>query len=203
MIDSQVLEYLQTASKTYKRASVTPAFRCDIFSPKWNAFVEAWAPKIYYFVENALGPYGVRPLEDIQAIDPGTHLSGANASFDLDIGRIRLSIPLEGNGNTTLEKLCHEMVHASLAKFPQEDPFYDEGYVDYSVWVLGHAPIWEPFDFIGAAQTNINIREQRALLDRTDYDRKRWAGGLFAAKAIGPFILATLKMKKAEGDYKW
>lgn len=203
MIDTQTLKYLEDASRLDKQASKSPRFQCDIFGPTWNNFVEHWAPKIYHFVEKALGPYGIQPKSEIEAIDPGTHLAGANASFDLHDGHIELSLSLEGDGNATLEKLCHELVHASLAKFPQEDCFYDEGYVDYSVWVLGHAPIWKPFDIIDAAQTNIDIRERRAMLNRTDYDRKRWAGGLFAAKAIGPFIIATLKMKKIEEDFRW
>jgi len=200
-IPQDVIDRLNAPS--YRRASTLPKFRCTIFDPRWNSFVESWAPRIYRFVEQALGPYGTTVDGVIEEIDCGSYMAGANASFDLDSGKIKLSLPLEGNSGRTLEKMCHEMVHASLAKFPQNDPFYDEGFVDFTVFILGHADIWHPYDMLGAAAENIETRKKRAMLDQSDYDRKRWAGGLFASVSRGPWIVETLKMRKAEGNYQW
>jgi hypothetical protein len=181
------------------------SFSCGIFAPEWNEFVELWAPKIHAFVSNALGPYDTNPRSDIRHLTDGFHIAGATASFDPSTGQIRLASSVEGNAGQTLEKLTHEMTHGSLAKFPEGDPFYEEGFVDYSVWVMAHAPCWEPYraDMIKAAGDNIRNRRERALKTGTDYDRKRWAGGLFAATAFGPYVVAMLRQKKQAGDYTW
>lgn len=111
----------------------------------------------------------------------------------------------EGRAGITLEKLTHEMVHASLDGFPEGDPFYEEGQVDYSVWLLAHAPVWGEHRtaMIEAAAYNIKQRRERAMRDTSDYDRKRWAGGVFAAQCHGPYLIGRLRDRKAEGTWKW
>jgi hypothetical protein len=104
-----------------------------------------------------------------------------------------------------LEKLCHELTHASLNDFPEGDPFYEESNADYSVWVMAHAPWWEPHRdaMVKAAAHNIAVRRDRAMRGLSDYDKKRWAGGVFCATAYGPWILSKLRMAKTEGNLQW
>ena len=77
--------------------------------------------------------------------------------------------------------------------------------MDYSVWVMSHAPIWGEHrdSMIEAAEFNIKTRRERAMLDLSDWDRKRWAGGLYASLSRGPFVISSLRHKKAEGNYTW
>ena len=181
------------------------AFTCQIFDSPWDDFVEEWAAKVYDFVGHALGSYGREPLPEILAMPDGQHSAGATASFDPATGQVRLSRSIADKPGQTLEKLTHEFTHGSLAKFPEGDPFYEEGFVDYSVWVLAHAPIWDPFrdSMIDAASFNIKIRREQAMLDLSDWDRKRWAGGLYAGLSRGPFIIASLRHRKMEGNFNW
>lgn len=193
---------LRTASEDTESQRM---FVCRFLSPEWNAFVEHWAPIIYDFLGHALGPYGREPLPEILQMPDGQHSAGATASFDPNTGQVRLCASVEGKPGQTLEKLTHEFTHGSLALFPEGDPFYEEGFVDYSVWVMAHAPIWGEHreDMIEAAAFNIKMRRERAMLDLADWDRKRWAGGLYAALSRGPFIIASLRHRKAEGNYSW
>lgn len=181
------------------------AFTCQIFGSEWDDFVELWMPRIYDFIGHALGPYGKEPKTTILKMPDGQHSAGATASFDPGSGQIRLAGSVEGKAGQTLEKLVHEMTHASLALFPEGDPFYEEGFVDYSVWVMAHAPLWKPHreEMIEAAAFNIATRRDRAMLDQSDWDRKRWAGGLFASLSRGPFIVANLRHRKMEGNLAW
>ncbi len=130
--------------------------------------------------------------------------TSATASFAAN-GQVRLSATVAGSPGTILEKLTHEFTHGSLNDFPEGDPFYEEGYVDYSVWVMAHAPVWGEHReaMIQAAEYNIAQRRERALRLGSDYDRKRWAGGVYAMHALGPFIIASLRMKKLEGNLTW
>ncbi len=180
-------------------------FLCRVFGSSWDQFVELWAPRIYDFLGHALGPFGQEPLPEILAISDGEHSAGATASFQPSNGQVRLSRSVENKPGQTLEKLTHEMTHASLALFPEGDAFYEEGFVDYSVWVMAHAPLWEPYreDMINAASFNIATRRERAMLDLSDWDRKRWAGGLYASLSRGPFIISSLRQRKAEGNLNW
>lgn len=180
-------------------------FVTQIFGPEWNGFVEHWAPIIYDFVGHALGPFGREPLPEILKMHDAMHSAGATASFDPSTGQIQLSTSVEGKPGQTLEKLTHEMTHGSLALFPEGDPFYEEGFVDYSVWVMAHAPIWGNLrdEMIKAASFNIKTRRERAMLDLSDWDRKRWAGGLYASLSRGPFIISSLRHRKIEGNYTW
>jgi hypothetical protein len=180
-------------------------FVCRIFAPEWNSFVEFWAPKIHGFVLQALGPYGVNPRGEILEITDGFHIAGANASFDLSDGQIRLATSVEGLAGVTLEKLTHEMIHGALARFPEGDPFYEEGAADYGTWVCAHAPYWGVYrkDMIQAAEDNIRNRRERALRSGNDYDRKRWAGGLFMMHAYGPYVMSVLRQRKIEGNLTW
>jgi hypothetical protein len=202
MFPTLVQRNLRTASE---KTGAAKAFTCQVFGPEWNAFVEKWAPVIYEFIQHALGPYGTEPLPTIIPMHDGDHSSGATASFDIDSGQITLCRSIEGLPGTTLEKLTHEMTHGSLAKFPEGDPFYEEGFVDYSVWIMAHAPVWEDLRdaMIEAASYNIAQRRERAMMDLSDYDRKRWAGGFYAMVSRGPWIISSLKMKKMQGDYSW
>jgi len=186
-------------------APVTLPFTCNVFSPEWNQFVELWAPRIHTFVRHALGSWGTEPLPTILKISDGFHAAGANASFNITTGQIKLAVTLEGKPGVLLEKITHEMVHGALSEFPEGDPFYEEGWVDYMVWVMAHAPCWEPYknDMIRAAADNLTIRRERAMKTGSDYDRKRWAGGVYAAAAFGPHIVAMLRMKKEEGNFTW
>jgi hypothetical protein len=105
----------------------------------------------------------------------------------------------------TLEKVTHELIHASLAAFPEGDPFYEEGFVDYSTWLMAHAPAWGIYSkaMVEAANFNIKCRRDRAIKTQTDYDAKRWAGGLYAATTFGPWVITRLRMKKLEGNFTW
>jgi hypothetical protein len=116
-----------------------------------------------------------------------------------------LATSVEGKPGQTLEKLCHEFIHGSLAGFPEGDPYYEEGAADYGTWIAAHAPTWDPYreQMIEAAAYNIEMRRERAFKDQTDYDRKRYSGGLFFMMARGPHFLSLLKMKKAEGSLTW
>lgn len=201
-IDPKVQAILKTASDS---VTVGKPFVCRIFAPDWNLFVEHWAPVIYDFVGHALGPYGTDPLPELLPMSDGEHSAGATASFNPTTGQVRLSSSVEGKPGQTLEKITHEFTHGSLSKFPEGDPFYEEGFVDYSVWVMAHAPIWEPYrdEMIEAAAFNIKMRRERAMLDLSDWDRKRWAGGLYASLSRGPFIVASLRHRKAENNFTW
>lgn len=200
---SEVTALLKTASDRAKKAQ--SRFVCRAFkSPEWNRFTEEWASKSYVFVANAFGGYQKEPRGEIIPMHDGAHSAGANASFDPSTGQITLSSIMEGEPGVTLEKITHELTHAALAAFP-EDTFYEEGYVDYSVWVMAHAPAWEPYrdQMIASAEFNIATRRDRALKAGSDWDRKRWAGGLHANLAYGPYIIPRLRQKKAEGDFTW
>jgi hypothetical protein len=180
-------------------------FTCEVFNSEWDGFVEEWAPKIYRYLFEALGPFGTEPNPTLLPLSDGMHMSGATASFRMDNGQIHLCPSVEGNSGQTLEKMTHEMVHGSLSQFPSEDPFYDEGMVDYATWLLVHAPVYGKYrqQAIDAAAYNIKMRRERAERNLSDYDRKRWAGGCFASMFLGPMLLHKIKMKKAEGDYTW
>lgn len=204
----EAMEMLEEASRPQmmsKTAAEPRKFSCRVFNSPWDQFVELWAPRIYYFVGNALGPYGQEPMPEILKLSDGEHTSGATASFDPQNGQVRLASSVEGKPGQTLEKLTHEFTHGSLAHFPEGDPFYEEGFVDYSVWVMAHAPFWEPYrdHMIEAASFNIAMRRERAMLDLSDWDRKRWAGGLFASLSRGPMLIASLKHRKIENTYIW
>jgi hypothetical protein len=208
MFPAEVRKLLEDASRPRSRtASPQRRFTSHVFEPgdPWNEFIELWAPRVFEFVESALGPYGRAPLPDILAMADGFHASGATASFSPDSGQVTLCQSVKGKPGQTLEKLTHEFTHGSLNDFPEGDPFYEEGFVDYSVWVMAHAPVWEPYrqDMIAAAAFNIKQRRERAMKDISDWDRKRWAGGLFASLSKGPFIIAQLRMRKMEGNYTW
>ena len=180
-------------------------FVCQFLSPEGNRFVEQWTPVIYDFVGHALGPYGKEPLPQILQMLDGEHSAGATASFQPGTGQVRLCDSVDGKPGQILEKLTHEFTHGSLALFPEGDCFYEEGFVDYSVWVMSHAPVWGQHrdSMIEAAEFNIKTRRERAMLDLSDWDRKRWAGGLYASLSRGPFVISSLRHKKAEGNYTW
>ena len=203
-LPQQVEQLLASASFKARRAS--GLFRCEAFSsPEWNAFTEEWAPRIYAFLVDALGPMGKEPLPTILPMRAGHHMAWATAAFEPSTGQVYLSDSIEGLPGQTLEKLTHEMVHASLSNFPEGDSFYEEGFVDYSVWVMAHAPIWGEHReaMIDAAAYNIAQRRERAMKQLSDWDVKRWAGGLYANLCHGPFIIARLRMRKAEGTFEW
>lgn len=203
---SEVVEHLSMASTAARmRKASDRHFVCQIFGEGWNAFVEHWTPIIYDFVGHALGPYGREPLPEIKRMHDAEHSAGATASFDPTTGQVQLCSSVEGKPGQTLEKLTHEFTHGSLALFPEGDPFYEEGFVDYSVWVMAHAPIWGEHrdNMINAASFNIKTRRERAMLDLSDWDRKRWAGGLYATLSRGPFIISSLRHRKMENNYTW
>jgi len=206
-IPPDVAILLKQASQFSSRtASQTPRFTTQICGNAWDQFISEQAGKCYNFVSHALGSYAQEPMPEILGIHDAAHTAGVNASFAPATGQIRLSASVcQDRPGTTLEKLTHELVHASLADFPEGDEFYEEGFVDYSVWVMAHAPIWGEHqqDMIKAAEFNIECRRDRALRDTSDYDRKRWAGGLFCSFAHGPWILARLRSRKVEGNLTW
>lgn len=203
---------LRTASTQAKKAWMTPtteAFSCNICGSPWDRFIEEWTNKSYNLVHQALGPYGKEPIRTILPLPDGQHCSGANASFQPATGQIRVSPSVvEGKPGITLEKITHELIHASLNDFPETpdgDPFFEEGYVDYSTWVIAHAPFWGEHRqaMIDAAAFNIKCRRDRAMRGLSAYDAKRWAGGVFAAQAYGPWIITKLAFKKREGNFTW
>ena len=206
MLPLEVQSLLDDASlATRTRTAAAKRFTCKVFGSDWDRFVENWMPRIYTFVGSALGPYGKEPLPEILPMSDGEHSAGATASFDPRNGQIRISTSVEGKDGQTLEKLTHETTHASLARFPEGDTFYEEGFVDYSVWILAHAPLWgeHQHSMINAASYNIKMRRERAMLDLSDWDRKRWAGGLYASISRGPFLIASLRNRKTEGNFTW
>jgi len=201
--------YLKEAGEraSSRTASLAPTFMSKVFGggSEWDRFIEGWAPKAYRFVQACLGPYGKEPLPLILPLGDAMHLSGANASFDLDTGQIEICRSCEGNPGRLLEKMTHEMTHGAVARFPQGDAFYDEGVVDTSVWLMSHAPFWGEHQeaMLREASYNIAVRRERAYQGLSDYDRKRWAGGVYATMVHGPMLLARLRMRKAEGDFTW
>ena len=208
MIPPEVHTQLRTASHRSRAASkrASKRFSSRICGDDWDGFIEQWAPVCYGFVREALGPYATDPLPTILPLNDAAHSAGANASFEILSGQVRLSPSVvRGKPGITLEKLTHEFTHGALAAFPEGDPFYEEGFVDYSVWVMAHAPVWGMYrqSMIDAAAFNIQCRRDRALRDLSDYDRKRWAGGLFCSTMHGPWIVAKLRMRKAEGNLQW
>lgn len=181
-------------------------FVSNICNSPWDRFIEQWAGRCYTFVAQALGPYHKEPLRVILPLEDGLHSSGANASFEPATGQIRLSPSIvEGHPGITLEKLTHELIHASLNDFPEGDEFWEEGVVDYSTWVMAHAPVWGQYRnaMIDAAAFNIACRRDRAMKSLSEYDAKRWAGGLYAATAFGPWIVTRLALRKREGNLSW
>lgn len=203
-IPEAVKGHLKAASSVAKTA--TRQFTCNICGNEWDRFIEKWASVCYAFVHEALGGYHTEPQSEILALSDPSHTSGANASFELFTGQVRLCPSIvEHKPGITLEKLTHEFTHGALAGFPEGDPFMEEGYVDYSVWVMAHAPVWNPWgrDMVEAAAFNIKCRRDRALRNLCDYDRKRWAGGLYASTTFGPWIIHYLKTKKLEGNLTW
>lgn len=204
---AEVEQLLADASRpsTGKTAGTIPQFTCRVFNSPWDQFVELWAPRIFVFVGNALGPYGKVPLPEILKMPDAQHSAGATASFDPNNGQVRLASSVEGKAGQTLEKLCHEFTHGSLANFPEGDCFYEESFVDYSVWIMSHAPVWEPYrnEMIEAAEFNIKMRRERAMHGGSDWDVKRWAGGVFANFAYGPHLVGRLRGKKLEGNFTW
>jgi hypothetical protein len=199
---SDIQQMLRQASE----GQILQKFTCKAFeNPEWNEFVELWAPRIYTFIYHALGPYGKNPQSEILPLTEGFHSASVNASFDIESGQICLSTALQDKPGALLEKLTHETTHASLARFPEGDPFYEEGWVDYAVWVMAHAPCWEPYRtvMIESAANNIRDRRERALRTGNDYDRKRWAGGFYASIAFGPYIITMLRRRKEEKNYTW
>jgi hypothetical protein len=193
------------AKVSWSNRTASIGFRCSAFGSDWDDFVAEWAGKAYTLVGHALGPFGEEPGRDIKLLEDGAYLAGANASYQPGNGQIRLCRAVEGNPGMTLEKLCHEITHANLARFPEGDPFYEESVVDYSVWIMAHAPIWGKYRqaMLASARSNILTRRERAFRLHTDYDCKRWAGGVFAAMAYGPFILTRLRAKKMTDDLTW
>lgn len=206
---SDVQRQLDQASARLRHtrtAQLGMLFESDICGDPWDRFIEEAAAKCYVFIQECLGEFHQQPQPTILAINAPTHSSGANASFQPDNGQIRLCVDyVRGKTGTTLEKVCHELTHANLNNFPEGDSFYEEGYVDYSVWVMAHAPYWGEHRqaMIEAAAHNIAVRRDRALRDLSDYDRKRWAGGLFCSAMHGPWILSKLRMRKIEGNLTW
>lgn len=210
MITQDVQRRLDEASHRLKfrsrRASFSPTFETNVCGDDWDRFIEASAAKCYLFIQDCLGPFQREPKPVILPIEDGFHSAGANASFEPATGQIRLCADyVRGRAGTTLEKICHELTHASLNDFPEGDTFYEEGVVDYSVWCMAHAPWWEPHrdEMIKAAAHNIAMRRDKAMKDLSDYDRKRWAGGLFCSVVHGPWVLSKLRMAKAEGNLQW
>lgn len=200
------LEQTSLRAKTASWKAGSVQFVSQVCGNDWDRFIETWASISYAFVAEALGPYQMQPLLTILPMSDAAHSAGANASFEPGTGQIRLHPSVvQGRAGTTLEKVTHELVHASLASFPEGDPFYEEGTVDYSVWVMAHAPVWGEHraEMIEAANYNIKCRRERAMKTQTDYDRKRWAGGMHASAAFGPWIIARLRQKKMEGDFTW
>lgn len=205
-VQAQLRQASESARRLRFRSRQAKTFECQICTPEWNRFIEHWAPLCHSFVASALGPYATEPASKILPLSDPDHSAGANASFELFSGQVRLCPSIvEGKPGITLEKLTHEFTHGALAAFPEGDPFYEEGYVDYSVWVMAHAPLWGEHRkaMIDAAAFNIKCRRDRALRDLCDYDRKRWAGGLFCSTMHGPWIVSKLKMRKIEGDPRW
>jgi len=200
------LDHASAKLRHTRTAQLAMAFESNICGDPWDRFIEAAATKCYAFILECLGEFHQQPQPIILDIDAPSHSAGANASFQPDNGQIRLCVDyVRGKAGTTLEKVCHELTHANLNNFPEGDPFYEEGFTDYSVWCMAHAPYWGEHRqaMIDAAAHNIAVRRDRALRDLSDYDRKRWAGGLFCSAMHGPWILSKLRMRKIEGNLTW
>ena len=203
------LDHLTKASDAAwgsRRASSPILFTSSACGNDWDNFIADWAGRIYVLLYQALGPYHTEPKRHILPLEEGAHLSGANASFSPGDGQVRLCGSIvDGLPGITLEKITHEFLHASLAGFPEGDPFYEESFVDFSTFLIAHAPFWGIYRdaMIKAADQNIAYRRDRALQDLSDYDRKRWAGCVFASQAHGPWLLTKLRARKQEGTLYW
>jgi hypothetical protein len=180
---------------------------CKVFQPEWNSFVEEWAGKVFPYLEEVLGPYGTKPMTTILPLDvesPGS--VPPSASFNLLSGQIQLHPSMEGDAGRTLEKLTHEMVHGSLALFPSNDEFYDEGYVDYSTLLLSDAPLYGKLGSAmkASAQGNIQRRVRQGFaVGANRYDQRRARGSIFAKMTHGDGLLSYLKSQKLNGSYQW
>lgn len=180
-------------------------FKSIAFDSHWDGVVERFAPICADIVVDRLGDWGTIPLEIIEPLENHLHTKlGVNASFDLLSGQISLHPYMDGDLGTTLEKLTHEMVHGALSQFPQEDEFYDEGYVDYSVLILSRTGLYREFgkSMERAARYNLSHRAQLAKGEDT-YHHRRWAGARHAHHRYGDQILNVLKDKKTDRDFNW
>jgi hypothetical protein len=207
MLPHRAQNYLDNISRRLirKRTAGYVKFQSQVCGNEWDVFIEQMADKCYKFLQECLGPFQKEPLPIILPMGDGFHMSGANASFSPSTGQIELCARyIYNKPGTTLEKVCHELLHANLNDFPEGDPFYEEGYIDYSIWVIAHSPWWEPHrdDMIKAAAHNIHVRKEKAIHDLSDYDRKRWAGGIYCSLTHGPWILSKLRAAKTE-DLQW
>jgi hypothetical protein len=187
------------------KAKSSKQFKSLILNSEEDLFIEEWAAKIHGYLIEALGPFGTEPLPIILPMSYGMHMSGATASFDMHTGQMTLCPSVGGNPGQILEKITHEMVHGQYSQWPSEDEFFDEGFTDFSTWLLVHAPIYGQYrqQAIDSAAYNIKMRRERAMKGLSEYDKKRWAGGVFAMMAYGPMLLNRMRMKKAEGDFTW
>lgn len=184
----------------------TPEFTSSVCGSQWDLFIASWMNKSYIFVEQSLGAYQKQPKKHVLPLHDSKYTSGVNACYNPSDGQIRLSrLAVEGESGVTLEKITHELIHASLSDFPEGDPFYEEGAVDYMVLVMAHSPFWEPYRsaMVTAARRNLELRRDRALKTRTDYTAKRWYGACFMAETYGPWIVERFREKKLTGELVW
>ena len=198
-----MIELLERASASH----LTPwVVRCQVFTPEWCTFVQDWASRIHPFVETLFGPYGTEPHTVIEALPVSAKAIGASASFDMSSGQITLCPSMEGDPGRTLEKLTHELLHGSFSDFPSVDPFYDEGFVDYTTLLLSSAPIYRDLGpaMQKSALGNIERRRQKGLAaGSSDYDRKRAMGAIFAKMAYGTQVVAHLRTQKMNRTFQW
>jgi hypothetical protein len=181
---------------------------CDVFSsPDWNAFVVHWAGKIKPFLELVLGPYGTEPASRIlplRAIVVGN--VAPSASFDMVTGQIELTPSMEGDPGRTLEKLTHEMLHGSLSRFPSDDEFYDEGFVDLSTLLLSQASIYGELGPLmeKSARGNLVRRIKSGMQPNANpYDRRRACGAIHAKLTYGAGLIQHLRTQKMNGTFEW
>lgn len=180
---------------------------CQVFRPDWNLFVESWAAKIHPMLLDVLGPYGTEPHPHILPLNVmALGKVAPSASFDMDSGQIQLTPAMEGDAGRTLEKLTHEMVHGSLANFPSEDEFFDEGFVDFSVLLLSEQPVYGDLGPLmkRSAQQNLARRIKMGMApNATRYDFRRASGAIHAKLTYGHGLIEHLRNQKLNQTFEW
>lgn len=73
--------------RTASFAPASSAFRCEMYRPEWNAFVEEWAPVVHSFLLAALGPYGREPQRTILAMPEAITLLVLTRAMSLGLDR--------------------------------------------------------------------------------------------------------------------
>lgn len=164
-------------------------FKSLVFSsPTANAFLERWAEVSYMAIHRVLGDFQTEPLAVLLPLEEFMKAEGATASFETGKGQIRISADIERQPGAILEKITHELIHGSLDKMPAGDEFFEEGFVDYSTFLMAHLPVWGRYGQAMKDAAIFNIQKRKPT--------RRWAGGFYASRKYGKNLLSHLREAK-------